>query len=339
MSTQQIYVSCMDDDCVDMFNLDGTSGLLLEAGRCSVPGGPAPLISSRSGEYLYVGRRVSNEIATYQRDQHSGCLRFVDSVSLPADPCYLALDQSGRWLFSAYYGAGCIAVHAVERDGRLSAEPFDWRETGLRAHCMISDPSNKFVFVPHIGELGGLNAIFQFRFDAESGRLQPNRPDRVRGRQSQGPRHLCFHPHASVAYSSDEQGSSVTVYDFDAMNGTLIETQTVSTLPTDYRDENTCSQIRMTPNGRFLYAPNRGHDSIAIFSVNDGNGRLTPRGHQHTERVPRAFNIDAAGDYLFVAGLETARLATYAIDQQTGGLDFRQVCTVGQTPMWVAAVL
>ncbi len=149
-----------------------------------------------------------------------------------------------------------------------------------------------------------------------------------------GPRHFCFHPSLDVLYFSNEQGCSVTAYRLDRSRGTLTPFQTISTLPEGYKGENTCSQIRMAPSGRFLYAPNRGHNSIACFSV-DASGRLTSLGQTPTERVPRVFNIDPQGRFLYAAGLESGRMASYRIDGTTGKLQPLEVYEVGKAPMWV----
>lgn len=153
-----------------------------------------------------------------------------------------------------------------------------------------------------------------------------------------GPRHLCFHPTLNVVYSSNEQGCGVTAYHFDPAGGTLRPFQTVSTLPSDFAGRNTCSQIRITPNGRFLYAPNRGHNSIAGFAIDAGTGQLTAIGHTPTEPVPRAFNLDPQGRFLFSSGLESGRLASYRIGAETGQLEPLEIYDIGQQPMWVLCV-
>ena len=202
---------------------------------------------------------------------------------------------------------------------------------------MQADPSNQFVFVPHIAENGGANAIFQFRFDDTTGQLTANSPEKVVPSTLDGPRHFCFHPSRALIYCSNEQSSSVTVYAFDVTAGTLRDLQKLSTLPADFNPENTCSQIQITPDGRFLYAPNRGHDSIAIFTVDETSGLLKVVGHQPTEREPRAFSVDGDGHYLYAAGLETGKLASYRIEPATGALQPMAVYPVGDVAMWVLA--
>ena len=212
-----------------------------------------------------------------------------------------------------------------------------WRKTDIGAPYIQTAPANKYAFVPHIarGSLTGANAIFQFRFDEDKGTLTPLSPTRANNREEEGPRHICFHPDKNIVYSSNEQGNSVTVYVYDADKGNLHPVQTVSTLPSGYNGPNSCSQIQITPNGRFLYAPNRGHNSIACFTVNPDNGYLSPIGQTATEAVPRAFSIDPQGSFVYAAGLETGRLASYRIDQDNGSLNAGDVYDVGKGPMWV----
>jgi 6-phosphogluconolactonase len=200
---------------------------------------------------------------------------------------------------------------------------------------LIADQANRFVFSPHIAELGGLNAIFQFGLDVQTGPLTPNTPDRVTPDSHRGPRHLCFHPSQQWAYGSDEQGASVSQYADNPTARTLAFKQRVSTLPEGFAGENTCSQIQVTADGRFLYAPNRGHQSVACFAVDATDGTLSARGHPETERVPRAFSIDASGKYVLVAGLETSKLAIYRIDPTLGTLEHLHAVPVGRGPMWV----
>jgi 6-phosphogluconolactonase len=156
--------------------------------------------------------------------------------------------------------------------------------------------------------------------------------------QPVGPRHFCFHPSKDVVYFSNEQGCSVTAYRFDASAGTLTALQTVSTLPEGYTGQNSCSQIQIAPSGKFLYAPNRGHNSIAGFAVDAATGLLTAIGQAPSEPVPRAFSLDPEGKFLYAAGLESGRLAAYRIDGETGVLHPLKTYPVGTRPMWVMII-
>lgn len=178
--------------------------------------------------------------------------------------------------------------------------------------------------------------IAQFRFVPDTGQLTANSPFRVEPANLTGPRHYCFHPSQNLVFFSNEQGCGISSYRLDAVTGTLSAEQTVSSLPDGYSGRNTCSQIHLTPSGRFLYVANRGHNSIAGFTVDPMSGRLAPIGHVATEAVPGAFALDPAGNFLFAAGTVSGRIAAYRINQETGALTPLTTCDVGRRP---AAVL
>jgi 6-phosphogluconolactonase len=249
-------------------------------------------------------------------------------------------------LLSAYYQGGYAAVHPLAADGAVGAPAVDRQATATGAHAISTDRSNRFAFVPHIARLNdnvleppkenpGPNVIFQFRFDAQTGRLTPNTPLKVEPAERLGPRHYCFHPSQDIVYFSNEQGCSVTAYRMDPATGVLSAAHTVSTLPEGYTARNTCSQIHLTPSGQFLYVGNRGHNSIAGFAV-DPAGHLTPVGQASTEPVPSAFCLDPAGRFLFAAGSASGRLASYRINE-TGALAPLTTYPAGQRPQAVLA--
>lgn len=332
--TMYMYVTLQGDNAILRFWMDPATGQLELQKRLPVAGGPAPLALSPDQSYLYVGRRGVFELSSYRVDPHSGALALIGTVSLQGEPCYMATDRSGKFLLSAYYQAGGAAVHPIGADGAAYGPPIEWLETANGAHCFQTDASNRFAFLPHIAGRGP-NAIYQYRFDAQSGHMAPNTPPTVNPERRDGPRHYCFHPNKNMLYFSNEQGCSVTAYHFDPSSGTLSPFQTVSTLPEDFNGRNSCSQIQITPSGQFLYAPNRGHNSIAGFGVDAASGELTPIGHVAVDPVPRAFSIDPTGNFLYVTGLESGRLMGYRIDQTSGMLSHLETNTVGKRPMWV----
>ncbi len=329
-----MYVSRQDDDKISIFTVDTTTGKLSPRGDVDVPGGPAPLAIDPERRFLYVGRRANREISSYRIEGATGKLLLVGTVLLDYDPCYLATDRNGKFVLSSYYEGGKAAVHEINDDGVATGPPIEWLDTARGAHSFQTDPTNRFAFVPHIAG-NGPNAIFQFKFDQVSGRLTPNTPPQVSPDSEIGPRHFCFHPSQDVLYFSDEQGCSVSGYRLDPSAGTLTLFQTVSTLPDDFHGRNSCSQIQITPSGKFLYAPNRGHNSIACFSIDGATAQLTSLGQVPTEPVPRALSLDPAGNFLYVAGLESGRLASYRVDQDNGGLTSLETHRVGNRPMWV----
>lgn len=341
-----MYLSLQDDDKILVFGMDAGSGSLTPESEVAAAGGPSASAISPDRKTFYVGHRNSQEMSSYRIDQDTGGLTAIGKVSLPASPTYLATDRNGRFMLSAYYQAGHVAVHSIADDGSVNDPPIEWLETETAAHCIQTDSSNKFVFVPHIARLAdsvmqppgdalGPNAIFQFRFDENTGRLTPNSPLKLEMEEFLGPRHYCFHPNLNVAYFSDEQGCSVTCYNLDPSAGTLSAFQTITTVPEGYSGRNTCSQIQITPSGKFLYAPNRGHNSIAGFSVDPNTGRLTETGRVSTEAVPSAFSLDPEGNFLFAAGSESDRLASYRVNPDSGQLTPLEVYSAGKRPMGV----
>jgi len=329
-----LYVSLQDDDKIRVLTMDAGTGKLTPKREMPVPGGPSPLAIRPDRTVLYVGHRGSAEISSFRIDQDTGGLSQNGKVSLEAAPTFLSTDRTGRFVLSAYYQGAHAAVHPVGDDGGVGDPPIEWLETATGAHAMQTDRSNRFAFVPHIAG-NGPNAIFQFRFDEHTGHLTPNSPPRVEPAAHLGPRHFCFHPTQDLLYFSNEQGCSVTGYRLDTSTGTLSAFQTLTTLPAGYTERNTCSQIQITPSGTFLYAPNRGHNSIAGFAVDPATGRLTTIGHVSTEAVPGAFSLDPEGTFLFAAGNQSGRLASYRINGETGALTPLETYAVGQRPMWV----
>ncbi len=330
-----MYITVSEEDRIARYAMDGDTGELRHLGDVAASGRPAPLTTDPQRRFAYLARRDANLITSY-RIGADGDLTHIGDVAVEDDPCYLATDRSGRYLLSAYYEGSRCAVHPIGSDGAASAPPVEWLATAKGAHSMQCDPTNHYAFVPHISGGNGPNAIYQFRFDAGTGRITPNTPAVVSPDAELGPRHFCFHPQKPILYFSDEQGCSVTAYNMDERDGTLTAFQTISTLPAGYAGRNSCSQIQITPSGRFLYAPNRGHNSIACFAVDD-DGSLSAIGHADSEAVPRAFSIDPHGRFLYAAGLDTGNLAAYRIGAD-GALSRIATYNVGKAPMWVLII-
>ena len=344
-----IYVSLQDEDTVLIFRVDSGTGTLTPQGALPLQGGPSAMAMSPDQKVLYVSHRNVPGISSYQIDPHSGALTQTGSATPEAAPTFLAPDRKGRFLLGAYYQGAHVGVHPLGADGSVGGAPVAWLETSVGAHAIQVDRSNRFVFVPHIariadnvlqppGDAYGPNAIYQFTFDETTGRLTPNTPPILAMQEFLGPRHYCFHPTLDVVYFSNEQGSSVSAYQLDTTAGTLSVLQTVTTLPGGYSGRNTCSQIQISPSGKFLYVPNRGHNSIAGFSVNPSSGELTLVGIVPTEAVPSAFSLDPEGKFLFAAGSASDRLASYRIDSDSGALTPIDTYDVGKRPMEVCAV-
>ena len=330
-----VYVSVSSEDRVNVFSMDPETGALDTHAVVAVGSGPTAMCVDPQQRFLYVALRGNRQAAAFRIDKASGRLAPLGTAPLEAEPIYISTDRTGRFLFTSYYRAGMAAVHPIRRDGSIGTPAVMSVKTAERAHSIQTDPSNRFAFVPHTA---GPNLIHQFRFDETTGRLSSNPAGKVTPPEGAGPRHFCFNESMDIVYFVNEQGSSVTGYKLNTEDGTLTEFQTVSTLPEGFIGENTCAEIRITPTGEYVYASNRGHDSIAAFSVDGSTGELEAIGHTPTEATPRAFTLDPDGAYLLAVGQGTGKLATYRIDDETGHLTPLAVYDVGNNPMWVLAL-
>jgi len=328
---QRVYITLQGDNKIAIHNLNSETGNLTHQEDISTPGGPAPFAVSPDNKRAYIGLREVNKMASFDIDSTSGALKPIGTVNLESDPCYVSVDNTGRHLLSAYYAAGHIAVHPIDEHGALGGDATEWLSTRHRAHCAQTDASNAFTFLPHVDDS---NAIYQYKFDDITGKLTPNDPAVIEPPEGHGPRHYVYHPNGKFIYFDNEQDSSVTAYKFDSTNGTIEAFQTLSTLPDNFTGENSNAQIHMSPDGKYLYAANRGHNSIAMYSVDAETGELTSLAQQASLGTPRAFGIDPTGKFMLVGGLDNGDLATYKINSD-GTLNHQTTQLVGEQPMWI----
>jgi 6-phosphogluconolactonase len=330
-----MYVALQGDDKISVINIDPESGKLSPQVEVSVPGGPFTMAISPDRKFLYAGCRDTPHIASFQIDQDNGGITQNGTVSLEPWPVYINTDQKGKFVLSAYYQGAHVAVHPIGADGSVGGPPIEWLATATGAHAMQTDPTNSYAFVPHIAG-NGPNAIFQYRFDEITGRLTPNSPAKVEPEEFLGPRHFCFHPSLDILYFSNEQDCSVTGYRLDTATGTLSAFQTITTLPEGYTERNTCSQIQISASGRFLYAPNRGHDSIACFSIDSSTGEMTAIGRVASEPRPNALCLGPQDKFLFSAGQDSGRMASFSVNPDSGELTPLEIYPLGNGPAWVS---
>jgi 6-phosphogluconolactonase len=329
-----MYVSASGEDKILIFTVNSQTGKLKSQGEVVVTGSPSNLTIDPSRQFMYVGRKGSKEISTYRRNRETGALILLGTIPVEFEPGYLATDRTGRFLLLTYFWVGKVAVHAISSDGIVVAPPIQLLDTFKGVHSVQTDPANKFIFYPHIAIVGP-NLILEFKFNETTGHLTPNTPDRVIPEEGVGPRDYCYHPNLDIVYFCNEEGSNVTAYRFNPSTGTLSAFQTVSTIPDDFTAKNRCALIQITPSGKSLYVANRGHNSIACFSVNASTGQLTPIGQVPTEAETRAFSLDTEGDFLFAAGEKSGRLVSYRVNRDTGELKSLEVYDVGKAPWWV----
>ena len=326
-----VYVSLAGEKRIDCYALDLETGKLGFRHRTDAPGSPGALCVGPRGHRLFASLRSEGALASYEIGD-DGRLKQTSITSAGADPAYVATDSSGRFLISAYYRAGKVAVHSINERGAIEADPLQTIDTDEKAHACVFDRTDQFLFVPHTGP----NAIYQFRFD--SGKLIASQPAKLTRDENTGPRHLWFHPNGQFAYGSDEQGMSVTSYQLDRKTGTLSVLQTISSLPPNgFEGRMSTSDIEVHPSGKFVYIANRGHNSISGYRMDQESGKLTYVSNSPTETTPRSFNIDPTGQYLIAAGQNSGTLATYKI-QSDGKLKLGEKTPVGSRPWWVQFV-
>ena len=290
---------------------------------------PSYLALHPNGRYLYVAEElIEGRVAAYSIDPASGGLTLLNRLPTHgADPAHISVDRDGKWVLVANYTSGNTAVYPIEADGSVGAptsliqhegssvDPD--RQEGPHAHYITTDPDNRFVLVADLG----IDKIMVYRLDATNGTLTPNDPPWATMEPGSGPRHLTFHRNGRYVYVLHELDSSVTVCSYDAERGELMPIQRISTLPTGWGGDNTCAAIHLAPTGSFLYCSNRGHDSIAVFAIDDTTGMLTYVENTLTGgKEPRDFNLHPNGRLLLAGNQNSDTITSFDVDPATGRL-------------------
>ena len=314
------------------YDFDLATGALVSVGQ--VPAFAAnPSFLAMTRTHLYAASENTDQIGAYAIDQATGALTLIDAVSSGGSgPAHVAVDRSGKFVLAANYGNGTIAVLPVRVDGGVDAKVAN-PLAGANAHMILSDASNRFVFVP----CKGADYIAQYRFDSITGALTPNAPPTVPTAAGAGPRHLAFAPAGAFAYLINENVSTLTAFAYDGATGRLTELQTVSNRAAGATGTNTGAEVAVHPTGKFVYASNRGDNNVSVFAIG-GGGRVTLVGHVPTGATPRSFTLDPTGAWMLVANQGSDSVTTYAIDQTTGMATARGVPLPFTKPSFVGFV-
>jgi 6-phosphogluconolactonase len=329
------YTSKTESKGIYSFHFDPGTGRLNSMAVAATTQDPSFLTVAPSEKYLYAVNELgefdgkkSGAVTSYSLDPKSGKLTQLNQVpSGGADPCYVSFDQTGKYLLVANYTGGSISTFPVAPDGRIEpasafvqhtgAGPNKERQEGPHAHYIASSADNRFVFVVDLG----LDEVAVYHFDPAKGSLTPNHPPFAKLAAGAGPRHLAFHPNGKFAYVLSEVNSTVTALAYNSKNASFSTLQTLSTIPKDFTAHNDTAEIVVHPSGKFLYASNRGRDSIAEFTIDPARGTLTLAGDFPTEgKTPRNFALDPTGQFLLAANQESNNIAVFRIDQSTGAL-------------------
>jgi len=333
---------------IHVFQINRTTGAMTPSGIVEIGTSPSCLATNATGTRLYsanetdrVGDDKQGSASAFAVSRTDGGLQLLNTVrSGGAGPTYISVHPGGRHLLVANYFGGSVAVLPILADGRLG-EPSDVKvDAGTigprqathapsgsfavsghdrtHAHMIQADRSGRFVLHADLG----LDTIFIWRFDEQGGKLTANDPASFTLPPGDGPRHFHFHPNGRWLYSIQEEGSTIAVLDYDSGLGRLTMRQTISTLPPGFAGSNFCSEIVVSADGRYVYAGNRLHDTIGIFSVSS-DGRLTYVGEEWTRGdYPRSFSFDPTGRFLYCCNQRADVVTSFRVDRASGRLSF-----------------
>jgi 6-phosphogluconolactonase len=347
---------------IHLFHVDRTSGAMKPTGIVEMGTSPSCLALNAARTRLYsanetdrAGDDKQGTISAFSVKRTDGSLELLNTVrSGGAGPTYVSVHPGGRHLLVANYFGGSVAVLPILADGQLGnvsdvkvdagtigptrathAPPGSFAVSGhdrTHAHMIQADPSGRFVLHADLG----LDKIFVWKFDEQHGALIANDPPSISLPSGDGPRHFHFHPNGRWLYSIQEEGSTVVLFDYDSASGRLRERQTISTLPPGFAGSNFCSEILVSADGHYVYAGNRLHDSIAIFSV-ASDGRLTFVGEEWTRgNYPRSFAFDPTGRFLYCCNQRADAITVFRVNRASGAISFTgQYVAVGNPSLIV----
>jgi 6-phosphogluconolactonase len=319
------------------FHLSRRDGSMTPLGLSAEVESPSFLAVHPNQRFLYAaneinkfGGKSSGGVSAFAIDKPTGKLKLLNQQpSGGSGPCYLVVDKAGKNVLVANYGGGSVSVLPLQADGQLGEASAFVQHTGSsvnpqrqkepHAHSINLDPANHFAFVADLG----LDKILVYRFDPAKGTLTANDPPAATVKAGAGPRHFAFYPTGRFAYVINEIQCTVTAFSYDPKRGELKELQTISTLPAgeSVQPSYSTAEVQVHPSGRFLYGSNRGHNSIAVFSLDSVTGQLTAVDHVPTQgKVPRNFGIDPTGTFLLAANQNSDSVVVFRIDRQTGKL-------------------
>ena len=334
-----VYVGNADSQDVSVLELKSNGDLTPVETKAvpgpAKPGGSLPLAVSPDKKRLYVGlRNEPYSAVTFAIDAKTGKLSLLGPGPLADSMAYVVTDRSGKFLLSASYGGNKVTVNPIGQDGIVQPAQ-QILATQPNAHCILADPSNRYVLHTSLG--GDL--VYQEKFDVNTGLLTPNDPPSISVKAKAGARHLVFSPNQKFVYLINELDASIYVFPWDAKTGTLKkEVQVTTSLPKGFDGKPWAADIHLTPDGKFLYASERTSSTLTAFSVDPKTGMLTSIDSYPTEKQPRGFNIDPTGRYLLSVGQLSNSMTSYAIDKASGKLTKLKEYPMGKNPNWVEIV-
>jgi 6-phosphogluconolactonase len=329
------YTSKTTSKGIYAYRFDSDKSQLTSIGVAAETIDPSFLAVHPNGKYLYAVNEIANfnggtsgAVSAFAIDAKTGALKFLNQVpTRGAGPCHVSLDKEGAFVLVANYDSGSIASFPVHDDGSLGTTsgfvqhsgsgPNKERQEGPHAHWIGTSPDNRFALAVDLG----LDQVIVYGFDSIKGVFTPMLSGFAKVKPGAGPRHLAFHPNGKFAYVLSEMESSVTVFSYQPKTGGLTSLQTIFTLPKDYSGPKEAAEIAVHSSGKSLYTSNRGHDSIAVFAIDEKKGTLKSLGQVLTGgKTPRHFAIDPTGSYLLAENQESNNIVVFHIDPATGSL-------------------
>ena len=333
--TYRLYVGTYtsgDSEGIYQYQFDTESGQLKQTGVTTGVTEPSFLTISADRKFLYAVNETvefdgqpSGAVSAFAINADNGALTFLNQQATAGGaPCHLSIDKTGKMLLVANYVGGNIAVFPIGGDGKLApasqviqhegSGPNERRQEAPHAHNIVFDAAENFAFATDLG----IDKVMVYAVDKAAGQLSPVARFAAEVMPGAGPRHLALHPGGKFAYVIQELDNQITVMSYNNRNGSLKPLTTVSTLPADFSGRSYCADIHVHPNGKFLYGSNRGHNSIAVFTIAEDGG-LTAIQHQAVGGDwPRNFTIDPTGNYLLVANQKSSNVVVFKIDQASG---------------------
>jgi 6-phosphogluconolactonase len=328
--TWRVYVGTYtsgDSKGIYQLDFDSDTGEAALKGLAVETKNPSYLALHPSAPVLYACSELEDGagVAAFSIDEASGALTLMNGQPAGGSACHVAVSGDGKYAAVANYGAGSCSIYPIEAGGALGAAIGNFQHTGgsvhpkrqtaPHAHSANFDSSGRFVIVPDLG----IDKLMIYKVNG--GEAVPNDPPFATVEPGGGPRHFDFHPTKPWAYVVNELGNTVTAFTWDAKKGVLETIASAGTLPEDFTGENTTAHIEVHPSGKFLYASNRGHDSIAVFAIDQSTGMITAKGQTKTGgKTPRNFTQDPSGKFLLAANQNSNDIFVFSIDQETGAL-------------------
>ncbi|WP_310586914.1 lactonase family protein [Dyadobacter aurulentus] len=289
-------------------------------------------------KYLYAANEGTGTVSAYAIDPATGKLTVInEQPSHGSGPCHIGVDPKGRFVYVSNYGSGDLAVYKLNQDGSIGALADTIQDKGgpgqkPHMHSMIPSSDGKFVYASDLG----IDKIMVYAVDPKTGKLTPGSVPYAEVQKGDGPRHFAIHPNGNFGYSVGELSSVVNSFKIVKNSGALVPLERVTMLPADFTGKNSAADIHFSPDGKFLYASNRGHESLAIYSVDAATGKLTVVGHADTHgKHPRNFLIDQKGEFAIVTNRDNDNAVFFKRDQATGKLTFANKEISVPTPVCV----